>query len=371
MNGMAYGQIVPPALEPLFTEPKHYVCYKTNEAIKCDGKLDEKSWKLAAWTGIFVDIEGAGKPAPYFNTNVKMLYDDKYLYIAAILDEHDVWAYLTVADDTVYHDNDFEVFLDPEGSTHNYFEIEVNALKTVFDLYMNKPYRNGGSALINWDVNDMKLGVSVFGSLNDGDNKDMDWVVEMVIPFASLSKGETRNMPVDGELWRINFSRVEWETQFIDRKYEKKRNPKTNQLLPEHNWVWSPQGVVNMHYPERWGYVLFSNKIVGGDTVSFELPYTERIKRYLWLFYYEEKEFVNTHHYYCNDMKTLHYKNDKVTIQNNKQFFTDALGNTVTLQATDHQFEVMVENKERHEKWMINQDGEIINRTLYEQKGFY
>ena len=70
-------------------------------------------------------------------------------------------------------------------------------------------------------------------------------------------------------------------------------------------------------------------------------------------------------------MKTLHYKNDKVTIQNNKQFFTDALGNTVTLQATDHQFEVMVENKEKHEKWMINQDGEIINRTLYEQKGFY
>jgi hypothetical protein len=25
----------------------------------------------------------------------------------------------------------------------------------------------------------------------------------------------------------------------------------------EDNWVWSPQGVVNMHVPERWGYLVF------------------------------------------------------------------------------------------------------------------
>ncbi len=27
---------------------------------------------------------------------------------------------------------------------------------------------------------------------------------------------------------------------------------------PEHNWIWSAQGVVDMHRPERWGYVKFS-----------------------------------------------------------------------------------------------------------------
>src|SRR5262249_41791863 len=26
----------------------------------------------------------------------------------------------------------------------------------------------------------------------------------------------------------------------------------------EDNWVWSPQGVIDMHRPERWGYVQFS-----------------------------------------------------------------------------------------------------------------
>jgi hypothetical protein len=36
-----------------------YVCYKTNEEIKIDGKLDEKSWAKAEYTSLFVDIEGS------------------------------------------------------------------------------------------------------------------------------------------------------------------------------------------------------------------------------------------------------------------------------------------------------------------------
>ena len=27
--------------------------------------------------------------------------------------------------------------------------------------------------------------------------------------------------------------------------------------LPEDNWVWSPQGAINMHLPERWGRLRF------------------------------------------------------------------------------------------------------------------
>ena len=29
---------------------------------------------------------------------------------------------------------------------------------------------------------------------------------------------------------------------------------------PEHNWVWSPQGLIAMHYPEMWGEVLFADQ---------------------------------------------------------------------------------------------------------------
>ena len=37
---------------------------------------------------------------------------------------------------------------------------------------------------------------------------------------------------------------------------EESLNPE-EQPHPEDNWVWSPQGAVNMHLPGRWGEVEF------------------------------------------------------------------------------------------------------------------
>jgi hypothetical protein len=39
----------------------------------------------------------------------------------------------------IYHDNDFEVFVDSDGSTHNYKEFEINANNATWDLLLNKP----------------------------------------------------------------------------------------------------------------------------------------------------------------------------------------------------------------------------------------
>ena len=67
-----------------------------------------------------------------------MRWDDKYLYIGAYLQESDVWAYQTKHDSIVFYDNDFEVFIDPDGSTHGYKEFEINAINTVWDLVLDK-----------------------------------------------------------------------------------------------------------------------------------------------------------------------------------------------------------------------------------------
>ena len=61
----------------------------------------------------------------------------------------------------------------------------------------------------------------------------------------------------DGAVWRMNFSQVEWRIEVVDGQYQKLRG------LKEDNWVWSPQGVINMHMPEKWGYVQFSSRIAG------------------------------------------------------------------------------------------------------------
>ncbi|HQI44441.1 MAG TPA: hypothetical protein PK949_10040, partial [Dysgonamonadaceae bacterium] len=63
--------------------------------------------------------------------------------------------------------------------------------------------------------------------------------------------------PSAGDQWRVNFSRVEWHTNIENGKYVKKKDPVSGKPLPEENWVWSPQGVVDMHRPEMWGFVHF------------------------------------------------------------------------------------------------------------------
>jgi len=60
------------------------------------------------------------------------------------MEEPDVWANVTTHDTVVCNDNDFEVFINPDGTTHNYKEYEMNALATVWNLFLNKPYTDGG-----------------------------------------------------------------------------------------------------------------------------------------------------------------------------------------------------------------------------------
>jgi hypothetical protein len=231
--------------------PKHYECRRATQPIDIDGRFDEAAWQAVAWTDDFVDIEGAAKPKPRFRTRAKMLWDDRYLYIAAELEEPDVWATLTQHDSVIFRDNDFEVFLNPSGDTRNYFEFEINALNTGWDLFLPKPYREQGKADNSWEVPGLKTAVYVDGTLNRPGDKDRRWQVEMAFPWSAFKDRSGFGLPTQGQEWRVNFSRVEWRTEVVDDRYRK---------LPgrEDNWVWSPQGVVDMHRPEQWGFVRFT-----------------------------------------------------------------------------------------------------------------
>lgn len=81
-----------------------------------------------------------------------MLWDDDCLYVSAVLEEPNIQARLTKRDTIIYYDNDFEVFIDPDGDGHHYFEIENNARGVIFDLLLNRPYRSGGNFMIQWTV---------------------------------------------------------------------------------------------------------------------------------------------------------------------------------------------------------------------------
>ena len=116
------GQNIFLGYEHLFTTPRQYTAYQTTDNIKIDGKLKEASWSNVAWSDYFTDIEGKISAEPSFKTRFKILWDSQYVYIAAELEEPHIWATLKQHDDIIFHDNDFEIFINPSGDTHNYFE---------------------------------------------------------------------------------------------------------------------------------------------------------------------------------------------------------------------------------------------------------
>lgn len=247
--------------------PRHYVCPRV-DSLQLKGDLSDPAWQQAPWTEDFVDILGDKAPKPRFRTRVKMLYDAENLYIGAELEEPHVWATLTEHDSVIFHDNDFEIFLDPDGDHHLYAEFEINAFNTFWDLLLVKPYRDHGPAVNGYEIKGIRTAVHVDGTINDPSDTDRGWTVEVALPFKALAEiARTASPPNVGDVWRINFSRVQWVTDVVDGRYVKRKG------LPEDNWVWTPQHVVDMHQPEHWGFLIFGEGAPPDDSARQALAH--------------------------------------------------------------------------------------------------
>jgi hypothetical protein len=341
--------------EALPFAPRSYVCLRAPVPLTVDGRLDEPAWESVPWSERFVDIDGV-RPVP-LRTRVKMLWDDRYFYFAAELEEPDLWATLTERDAVIFHDNDFEVFIDPDGDTHAYYELEVNALGTAWDLFLVRPYRDGGPALHAWDIAGLQVGVDLRGTLNRPGDRDEGWTVELALPWEVLKEAAPeRRAPRAGETWRVNFSRVQWQLDVRDGQYVKRLDTATGAPLPEDNWVWSPQGAINMHMPERWGYVRFAEGAADrapsaaadraaerGD--AFALAPREQVKWALRRLYYRQRAHWRAHGRYASDLQAL--EAGSITVP--------GLEFRPTLQVTDSLYEISA--PVAGERVRIRQDG--------------
>ncbi len=301
---IAAGFICIPAQTPqansrfTYHPPRGYVCYRAKSPIVIDGKLDDDAWRDLPWSEDFVDIQGESKPRPRFRTRMKMCWDDSALYIAAELEEPHVRATLTKHDSYIFHDDsDFEVFLDPDGDSHLYAELEMNALNTTWDLLLTKPYKDGGKAIDAWEIDGLKTAVHVHGTLNNAADTDRVWTIEIACPWSGLKQIASCPVPPrPGDQWRINFSRVELDFEVVDGQYRRTKKP-------DANWIWSPQGEVDMHRPETWGYVQFSDAKPG--TEKFRPDPTGPARALLHRIYYAQAADRKKHDRYANTLAEL------------------------------------------------------------------
>ncbi|MFV8327965.1 carbohydrate-binding family 9-like protein [Flavobacterium sp. ZS1P14] len=326
--------------------PKTYVAYKTADKIVIDGDESDASWAKVDWSDPFIDIEGVEKPK--YATKVKMLWDKTNFYILAKLDEPHVWANLRQRDTIIFNNNDFEVFIDPDGDTFNYTELEINALNTVWDLFLSKPYRENDNVILNdWNITGLQSAVKINGTLNNPKDTDEGWVLEMAIPWAAYKKSYSENNVPADNFWRVNFSRVNWQHTVKNDRYQRKKNPE-GKFLPEYNWVWSPMGVINMHEPEKWGYVYFSSKEVMD---SFIIPQEENLKWELYTLYRAQKEYFQKHKEWAKSLKSL----VKQPISVDRNTVVPVLENHAT------GFNISVKSPFSNKTLIIRQDGKIIS----------
>jgi hypothetical protein len=258
-------------------------CYRTNDKITVDGKLEEAPWQKVPRSNRFVDLV-SGTPG-FLETRMAALWDEANFYVGFWVEEPNVRARLTERDSFVWNENDVEIFI---GGEDCYYEFQINALGTVYEVFYiwQDAYKRGSRfdrpefdllgrrvdvlggfqdasrygrhprgarwAFMDWDFPGLKAAVSVQGTINDVRNVDKGWTVEVAFPWAGMKAlaGGRPLPPREGDVWRMDFSRFEL-LEFCGAKAE-----------PHPGWALNRHGVYDSHIPECFSLVQFSEKAV-------------------------------------------------------------------------------------------------------------
>ncbi len=157
----------------------------------------------------------------------------------------------------------------------------------------------------------------------------------------------------NGDQWKINFSRVEWRTEVKDGNYVKVIDPATGKSLPEDNWVWSPQGLIAMHYPEMWGMVQFTETVVGSTVVAFVPDPVDKARWALRQIYYAERNYNSLHGRYTADADSLPLISAP----------PDGFRWPPTIQASTSLFEASVVSRDGRVRLSVDQQGRLMQET--------
>jgi len=184
--------------------------HRAPSPVTIDGKVDPQEWAAAgpAITLIFPwDVQTGAKQ----KTSCRLLWDDQNLYVAYECEDTDITAQVRGRDEFVYRDDTVELFLNVRPSqTAAYYCIETNVLGTVMDyVCIDAQY-----LLRRYNMEDLKIGIQVDGTLNVRSDKDRGWSLEMAVPWKNFS--DMAKPPRAGTVYAANLNR--WDGVEPDRR---------------------------------------------------------------------------------------------------------------------------------------------------------
>ena len=166
---------------------------RVNQAPSIDGRLDEAVWTEALAASEFYQKEPLEGQAATEETQVRILYDQGYLYIGIELFDSDpaqIRASELRRDNTLESDDSFAVALDSFHDHRNAFVFRVNPRGTRFDAVIRNEQNNIDRT---WDEQWTAAAVIT----EDG------WSAELSIPFKIL-----RFSRAEEQIWGVEFERV-------------------------------------------------------------------------------------------------------------------------------------------------------------------
>jgi hypothetical protein len=171
---------------------RRLIAQRASGALVIDGALDEATWAEAPVASGFLQNEPReGQPAT-FDTEVRVLYDERALYFGVFAHDDEPGA-LVVSDlrkdfNTASSDAVL-IVLDTFSDQRNGFEFATNPAGAKWDAQMSNEGRESNA---NWDgIWDVRTRVTVDG-----------WYAEIRIPFLTLKFTER-----DPQAWGLNFQR--------------------------------------------------------------------------------------------------------------------------------------------------------------------
>jgi hypothetical protein len=170
-----------------------------------DGKLDDACWKTGEWAGDFIQFVPNEGQKPSMPSEVKLLYDDKNIYVAMRAYEKEpekIQRYAGMRD--VFVGDIMGVTFDSYHDRRTGFEFDLTAYGQKIDLVLTNPMAWDGSWNPVWEG---KVGF-----------EDSAWVAEMEIPLSQL-----RYSIKDEQVWGMHCWRwigrlleeSDWEKQSL------------------------------------------------------------------------------------------------------------------------------------------------------------
>ena len=202
-----------------------YEVARTGSAPKALLAAQEAAWAAAS------SVEWG--PATY-PTRFRALWSEEGLFLRFDATDPSPWHTMSRKDEHLWDEEVVEIFLDPDRSGRDYYELEVNPANVVCDLRMISPWPDKKGD-IDWNLAGLETRVRP----TESGGSVQGFTVTAFLPWRGLralpSAGHVALPPKPGDAWRFNVFRI--------KRPGGKTNPEKDAVFA----AWSPPSVASFH----------------------------------------------------------------------------------------------------------------------------